>query len=78
MSTAHTKVFTNNRSQAVRLPKSVALPESVREVDIIALGNKRLIVPAGDSWDSWFDGARISDDFMQDRDQPADQLRENL
>ena len=78
MSTAHTKVFTNNRSQAVRLPKSVALPESIREVDIIALGNKRLIVPAGESWDSWFDGARISDDFMLDRDQPADQLRENL
>ena len=78
MSAAHTKVFTNNRSQAVRLPKSVALPESVREVDIIALGNKRLIVPAGDSWDSWFDGVRISDDFMQDRDQPTDQLRESL
>ena len=78
MSTAHTKVFTNNRSQAVRLPKSVALPESIREVDIIALGNKRLIVPAGESWDSGFDGARISDDFMLDRDQPADQLRENL
>ena len=78
MSTAHTKVFTNNRSQAVRLPKSVALPESVKEVDIIAIGNKRIILPSGESWDSWFDGARITDDFMQDRDQPADQLRESL
>jgi len=33
---AHTKVFTSNRSQAVRLPKDVAFPEEVREVEIIA------------------------------------------
>ena len=78
MTTAHTKVFTSNRSQAVRLPKNVALPESVREVDIIAIGNKRLIIPSGESWDSWFDGAGVSEDFMTERDQPADQLREGL
>jgi predicted nucleic acid-binding protein len=38
MTTAHTKVFKGNRSQAVRLPKSVALPESIQEVDIVAIG----------------------------------------
>ena len=32
MATAHTKIFKSNRSQAVRLPKDVALPESVVEV----------------------------------------------
>ena len=78
MSTAHTKVFTSNRSQAVRLPKSVALPESVIEVDIVAIGNKRLITPAGGSWDSWFDGPAASDDFMVDREQPEDQQREEF
>ena len=78
MTIAHTKVFTSNRSQAVRLPKNVALPESVREVDIIAIGNKRLIIPSGESWDSWFDGAGVSEDFMTERDQPADQFREGL
>ena len=78
MTTAHTKVFKSNRSQAVRLPKNVALPESVREVDIIAIGNKRLIIPSGESWDSWFDGAGVSEDFMTERDQPADQFREGL
>ena len=31
-------VFKSNTSQAVRLPKAVALPESVKRVDIIALG----------------------------------------
>lgn len=78
MGRAHTKVFISNRSQAVRLPKTVALPESIKEVDIIAIGNKRLITPAGGSWDSWFEGPRVSDDFMSGRDQPADQKREKL
>ncbi len=78
MSTAHTKVFISNRSQAVRLPKAVALPPSIKEVDIIAIGNRRLITPAGEGWDSWFEGAAVSDDFMDGREQPADQFREEL
>lgn len=43
-------VFTTNRSQAVRLPKPVALPEGVRQVEIVKLGRSRLISPAGHSW----------------------------
>ena len=78
MATAHTKVFMSNRSQAVRLPKAVSLPDSVKEVDIIAIGNKRLITPAGESWDSWFDGPVVTDDFMAERDQPTDQQRETF
>lgn len=78
MAKAHTKVFMSNRSQAVRLPKPVALPEPVKEVEIIAIGNKRLITPAGGSWDSWFDGPAASDDFMTAREQPAEQKREKL
>ncbi|MCK5859792.1 type II toxin-antitoxin system VapB family antitoxin [Abyssibacter sp.] len=71
-------VFKSNRSQAVRMPKAVALPESVKQVDIIPIGRGRLIVPAGESWDSWFAGEGVSDDFMSERDQPADQAREGL
>jgi len=78
MATAHTKIFKSNRSQAVRLPKDVALPESVVEVDIIAIGNKRIITPAGGSWDDWFEGPVATRDFMLDRDQPADQEREGF
>ena len=78
MTTAHTKVFKSNRSQAVRLPKDVALPEYVTNVDIVAIGNKRIITPAGSSWDDWFDGPQVSDDFMLQRDQPADQERESF
>ena len=78
MTAAHTKIFKSNRSQAVRLPKSVALPESIQEVDIVAIGNTRIITPAGNSWDNWFDSLGVSEDFMMEREQPGDQLRETL
>lgn len=73
-----TKLFRNNRSQAVRLPKAVAFPESVSKVDIVVLGRSRLITPSEDSWDVWFDGPPVSDDFMTERDQPAEQQRDEF
>jgi antitoxin VapB len=74
----HSTVFKSNKSQAIRLPKPVSLPESVKKVDIIKIGNSRLISPAGGSWDSWFDGEGVSDDFMSKRKQPEQQERDNL
>jgi len=76
MSYTQTKLFKSNKTQAVRLPKAVELPESISLVDIVAVGNTRIITPAGDSWDVWFDGQGVSDDFMESREQPADQQRE--
>ena len=73
-----TTVFLSNRSQAVRLPKAVALPEDVKKVEIIAIGRTRIITPAGESWDSWFDAENVSADFMDIRDQPAMQERESF
>ena len=71
-------VFKNNKSQAIRLPKPVALPDSVTKVDIVKLGRARLIIPAGESWDLWFDRRRASEDFMPEREQPDHQERESL
>jgi antitoxin VapB len=71
-------VFKSNKSQAVRLPKSVALPEDVRRVDVVAIGRTRIITPEGTSWEEWFDGDSVTDDFMSERDQPAEQLREGF
>ncbi|MDU8499528.1 type II toxin-antitoxin system VapB family antitoxin [Pseudomonas syringae] len=71
-------VFKSNRSQAVRLPKAVALPDDVKRVDVVAVGRTRIISPAGEMWNSWFDGESVSDDFMTEREQPAEQLRESL
>lgn len=69
-------VFKNNRSQAIRLPKRVAMPPDVRQVDIVALGRARLIVPAGTAWESWFAEEPVTSDFMANREQPADQERD--
>lgn len=71
-------IFKSNTSQAVRLPKAVAMPESVKRVNIIPLGRGRLIVPEGEGWDSWFDGEGVTSDFMSRREQPADQERESF
>lgn len=76
---ARSTVFTSNRSQAVRLPKAVAFPEGVRQVEIIRLGNARLITPVGRRWDEFFvNGPRVSDDFMSERGQPTAREREPL
>ena len=48
------------------------------KVEIIAIGRTRIITPAGESWDSWFDGENVSADFMDIRDQPAMQERESF
>ena len=72
MSKAHTRVFKSNKSQAVRLPKPAALPDTIVEVEIVAVGNTRIITPAGRSWDEWFDSPGVSSDFMTTREQSAD------
>ncbi|ANK76033.1 type II toxin-antitoxin system VapB family antitoxin [Ensifer adhaerens] len=71
-------VFLTNRSQAIRLPRAVALPEDVKRVDIVAVGRTRIITPAGEAWDSWFDGELVTADFMVQREQPEAQEREPL
>ena len=70
-------VFTSNRTQAVRLPKAVAFPDDVRQVDILKIGRSRVIVPQGKKWDDLFlNGPRVSDDFMSEREQPQPEERE--
>ena len=71
-------VFQSNRSQAIRLPKAVALPDDVKRVDVVAIGRARIITPVGESWDTWFDGDGVTADFMAEREQPADQERDRL
>lgn len=69
-----TTVFTNNRSQAIRLPAEMRLPDNVKRVDVRARGGERVIAPLGQTWDSFFlDGPLVEDDFMATRasqDQP--------
>ena len=39
-------VFINNRSQAIRLPAALRLPDNVKRVDVRARGCERVIAPA--------------------------------
>jgi antitoxin VapB len=61
-------VFTNNRTQAVRLPAELRYPDTMKKVEVRAVGNERIIAPVGESWDSFFLGGPLpSDDFMAER-----------
>jgi antitoxin VapB len=73
-----TKVFKSNQSQAVRLPKAVAFSDDVKEVEIIVVGDSRIVTPVHKSWDSWFDGPSVSNDFMMNREKFTAQKRESF
>jgi len=65
---AITRLFLSNRSQAVRIPAELRLPDSVKQVEVRARGCERIIAPLGSSWDSFFlSGPSVPDDFMAQR-----------
>ena len=68
-----TSLFRLNRSQALRLPKDVAFPESVKEVRRVRQGARRLVVPANAVWDDFFEAPGIE---LPSREQPEPQARE--
>lgn len=61
-------VFINNRSQAIRLPAALRLPDNIKRVDVRARGCERVIAPIGQTWDSFFnDSPEVADDFLTQR-----------
>lgn len=61
-------VFTNNRTQAVRLPAELRFSDSVKKVDVRQVGQVRIIAPLEQAWDSFFLAEEIvSEDFMAER-----------
>ena len=72
-------VFVNNRTQAVRLPLDVRLPEGVHKVEIRVKGQERIIAPIGQTWDSFFlGGPPVSDDFLPERASQQQPERDSL
>lgn len=72
-------VFINNRTQAVRLPAELRLPENVKRVQVRAIGLDRIISPVENAWDSFFlEGPQVSDDFMNERASQEQTSRETL
>lgn len=72
------RLFRNGQSQAVRLPKEFRFNGD--KVFIKKIGNAVVLIPYQNSWQSLFESlSQFSDDFMEHRDQPAEQQqRETL
>jgi len=71
------KLFKNGRSQAVRLPKEFRFEGT--QVFIKKVGNMVVLIPEQGSWQTLFDSLeQFSDDFMESRNQPEQQVREGL
>jgi antitoxin VapB len=70
------KLFRNGQSQAVRIPKEFSFEGA--EVFIKKIGNAILLIPYRESWQTLFDSLnQFSDDFMETRNQPEQQVRES-
>lgn len=71
------KIFTNGKSQAVRLPKEFRFSGS--EVYIRRIGNAVVLLPAKDSWEMLQKSLpNFTDDFLAQRNQSRAQKRESL
>ena len=71
------KLFQNGQSQAVRLPKEFRFDGD--EVIIKRSGNAVVLIPANHSWNVLAESLdKFSADFMDDRNQPEQQIREDL
>jgi antitoxin VapB len=71
------KLFQNGQSQAVRLPKEFRFEGE--KVFIKKMGRAALLLPTKDPWDFLFHSLhRFSEDFMETRQQPEQQQREDL
>ena len=68
MTIAMTTVFTDNQTQAVRLPAEARLPDEVKQVIVRVRGHERIITPIENTWDHFFlNGPAVTEDFMNER-----------
>ena len=71
---AQSTLFRTNRSQAVRLPKELAFPDTVTKVIVRKVGNARVITPVDALWDDFFE--RPPNPDFPEREQPPAQERD--
>jgi len=71
------KLFTNGRSQAVRLPKECRFVGE--DVYVKRYRGMVMLLPKDSPWASLVGSlGQFSDDYMDERDQPGEQRREPL
>ncbi len=71
------KLFTNGKSQAVRLPKKYRFEG--HEVYIKRVGNAIVLIPKDNPWGPFLKSLdKFTDDFLPRRDQPKLEKRKGL
>ena len=71
------KIFINGRSQAVRLPKDFRFSDN--DVYIKKIGKMVILLPKDDPWSPLFNSLeQFTDDFMDSRAQPSQDMREQF
>lgn len=71
------KLFQNGQSQAVRLPKEFRFEGD--SVSIKRVGRAVVLLPHDEPWETLFDAlGEFSLDFMEERNQPALETREEF
>ncbi len=76
---ADSTMFTNNRTQAVRLPAETRFPDTVKKVAVRVVGVERIVAPINATWDSFFRAGPVpTDDFMVERASQEQAAREPL
>jgi antitoxin VapB len=70
-------VLQQDSRQIIKLPRSLRI--NSQQVFIKQVGNALVLIPSENPWQSLFDSLEnFSDDFMEIREQPELQVRENL
>ena len=73
------KINSGNREQTVCIPADLHFPAGVEDITVRAMGSERIIAPAENTWDSFFqDPEFVSSDFMPERTQQKQQDRESF
>ena len=71
------EIVQDGKNQVVKLPEEFSLNDD--KVYVNKVGNALVLIPYHDPWRPLFDSLdKFSDDFMQERNQPEAQIRENL
>lgn len=71
---ARATVFTSNRSQAIRIPKAMAFPDTVKELRVIKERRGLLLVPADAVWSDFL--AEDGGDIVEPDDPIDDSIAE--
>lgn len=71
------EINTQNNIQDIRIPEKFRIDDD--RVYIKKVGNELHLIPYHSAWDSFFNSdIKVTDDFMETRDQGEDQERESF